>query len=70
MVEAAAAEKHLDPGLDPRLDPDLDLVPGLNLVLDLEAVLLPEIEDEGLLIICLCMKTNLTRHFLECKFKS
>ena len=45
VVEAAAAEKHLDPGLDPRLGPDLDLVPGLNLVLDLEAVLLPEIED-------------------------
>ena len=65
----AVAETNLDPSLDPKLDPDLGLglVPGLNLVLDLEAVLLPEIE-EGLLIICLCMKTNLTRHFLECKF--
>jgi len=43
----AVAETNLDPSLDPKLDPDLGLglVPGLNLVLDLEAVLLPEIED-------------------------
>jgi len=43
----AVAETNLDPSLDPKLDPDLGLglVPGLNLVLGLEAVLLPEIED-------------------------
>ena len=45
----AVAETNLDPSLDPKLDPDLGLVPGLNLVQDLEAVLIPEIEDRGLL---------------------
>ena len=45
IEEKPCGGRGRNPSLDPRLDPDLGIVLGLSLVLDLEAVLLPEIED-------------------------